>query len=78
MVFISVTNVFNLAEHKKRNPKIQFSNVLFRQHFDLVAPFFCLSRFEYFTHLPFDFLAFRLVGFGFSLGSPCNYEIFII
>lgn len=32
MVFISVTNVFNLAEHK-----IQFSNVLFRQHFDLVS-----------------------------------------
>lgn len=78
MGFISVTNVFNLAEHKKRSSKIQFSNVLFRQHFDLVAPVFPLSRFEYFTHLPFDFLAFRLVGFGFTLGSPCNFEIFII
>lgn len=66
MVSISVTNVFNLAEHKKRNPKIQFSNVLFRQHFDLVAAFFSPSRFEYFTHLPFDFLDIRLVGFGFS------------
>lgn len=67
MVSISVTNVFNLPEHKKRNPKIQFSNVLFRQHFDLVAAeIFSLSRFEYFTHLPFDSLAIRLVGFSFS------------
>lgn len=40
---------FQFGWTQQRIHKIQFSNVLFRQHFDLVSLF--LSRFEYFTHL---------------------------
>jgi len=37
--------------------------------------FLCIFHFEYFTHLPFDFLACR---FWIFVPHCCNYEIFII